>query len=117
MAIHILGICGTFMGGIALLAREAGIEVTGSDENVYPPMSTMLESQGVDIQQGFKAEHLNDDDDAIVVGNVMSRGKPVIEHILNKNLSYTSGPRWLYENILHDKWPVVAVVGAVTTQE
>ena len=110
MAIHILGICGTFMGGIALLAREAGIEVTGSDENVYPPMSTMLESQGVDIQQGFKAEHLNDDDDAIVVGNVMSRGKPVIEHILNKNLSYTSGPRWLYENILHDKW-VLAVAG------
>jgi UDP-N-acetylmuramate: L-alanyl-gamma-D-glutamyl-meso-diaminopimelate ligase len=110
MAIHILGICGTFMGGIALLAREAGVEVTGSDENVYPPMSTMLESQGVDIQQGFKAEHLNDDEDGIVVGNVMSRGKPVIEHILNKNLSYTSGPRWLYENILHDKW-VLAVAG------
>lgn len=110
MATHILGVCGTFMGGIALLARESGIELTGSDENVYPPMSTMLEEQGVDIRQGFCAENIPEDTDTIVVGNVMSRGKDVVEHILNKNLSYTSGPQWLYENILRDKW-VLAVAG------
>jgi len=92
MKIHILGICGTFMGGIALLARETGVTVTGSDVNVYPPMSTMLESQGVDIQQGLLAEHLNESHDAIVVGNVMRRGMEVIEHVLNKNLPYISGP-------------------------
>jgi len=110
MTVHILGICGTFMGGIALLAREAGIEVTGSDENVYPPMSTMLEAQGVEIQQGLKTEHLSDDNEAIIVGNVMMRGMPVVEHMLNENLRYTSGPQWLFENILKDKW-VLAVAG------
>ena len=114
--IHILGICGTFMGGIALLAKQAGIEVSGSDVNVYPPMSTLLESQGVDVQQGFLAEYLEGfveesaEEDQVIVGNVMTRGMDIVEHVLNKNLSYTSGPQWLYENILKDRW-VLAVSG------
>ena len=122
MSIHILGICGTFMGGIALLARESGVSVSGSDENVYPPMSTMLESQGIKLDQGFKQEHLTEieaeleseletgEQSQIVVGNVMSRGKEVVEYVLNQNLPYTSGPQWLYENILKDRW-VIAVSG------
>ena len=109
MHIHILGICGTFMGGVAVLARQAGHQVTGSDANVYPPMSTQLESQGIDLMQGFKAEHLVEQDQ-VVVGNVMSRGNEAIEHVLNKNISYTSGPQWLAENVLKDKW-VLAVAG------
>ncbi len=110
MTTHILGICGTFMGGIALLARESGIEITGSDDNVYPPMSTMLEEQGVEIQHGLLAENIPEDTDTIVVGNVMSRGMGVVEHVLNKPFFYTSGPQWLYEHILRDKW-VLAVAG------
>ena len=110
MHIHILGICGTFMGGIALLARETGHQVTGSDDNVYPPMSTMLAEQGVDIMQGYKVEHLAHPADSIVVGNFMKRGLPVVEHMLNQNLVYTSGPQWLYENILRERW-VLAVAG------
>ena len=110
MTTHILGICGTFMGGIALLARESGIEITGSDDNVYPPMSTMLEEQGVKIQQGLLAENIPKDADTIVIGNVMSRGMGVVEHVLNKPYFYTSGPQWLYEHILRDKW-VLAVAG------
>ncbi len=107
--IHILGICGTFMGGIALLAKQAGIQVSGSDRNVYPPMSTMLEQQGIEIGQDFLTSHLHDDQ-TIVVGNVMTRGMDVVEHMLNRNLSYISGPQWLYENILKDRW-VLAVSG------
>jgi len=107
--IHILGICGTFMGGIAVLARQAGHKVTGSDANVYPPMSTQLEAQGIDLMQGFKAQHLGGQDQ-VVVGNVMSRGNEAIEHVLNQNMSYTSGPQWLAENVLKDKW-VLAVAG------
>ncbi len=110
MTTHILGICGTFMGGIALLARESGIEITGSDDNVYPPMSTMLEGQGVEIQQGLLAKNIPENTDTIVVGNVMSRGMDVVEHVLNKKFFYTSGPQWLYEHILRDKW-VLAVAG------
>ncbi len=110
MKIHILGICGTFMGGIALLARETGVEVTGSDANVYPPMSTMLEEQGVSISDGYSADHFTDDTDCIVVGNAMKRGIDAVETMLNKNLSYTSGPQWLHENILKDRW-VLAVAG------
>ena len=109
MHIHILGICGTFMGGVAVLARQAGHKVTGSDANVYPPMSTQLEAQGIDLMQGFKAEHLVEQDQ-VVVGNVMSRGNAAIEHLLNKNINYTSGPQWLAENVLKDKW-VLAVAG------
>jgi len=107
--IHILGICGTFMGGVAVLARQAGHKVTGSDANVYPPMSTQLEAQGIELMQGYKAEHLVEQDQ-VVVGNVMSRGNSAIEHVLNKNIPYTSGPQWLAENVLKDKW-VLAVAG------
>ena len=110
MKIHILGICGTFMGGIASLARDKHHGVTGSDENVYPPMSTLLESQGICITQGYNAKDIPGDVDQVVVGNVMSRGKPVVEVLLNKKISYTSGPQWLYENVLKDCW-VLAVAG------
>jgi len=110
MKIHILGICGTFMGGVASLARAESHDVTGSDENVYPPMSTLLESQGIEITQGFNPEDIPDDVDQVVVGNVMSRGKPVVEALLNKRTRYVSGPQWLYENILKDRW-VLAVAG------
>jgi len=107
--IHILGICGTFMGGIAVLARQAGHKVTGSDENVYPPMSTQLQEQGIELMQGYSSSHVNQQDQ-VVVGNVMSRGNEAIEQVLNKNMSYTSGPQWLSENVLKDKW-VLAVAG------
>lgn len=110
MKIHILGICGTFMGGIALLARAQGHQVTGSDTNVYPPMSTMLAEQGVDIMQGYQPQDLPDDANAIVVGNVMKRGLEVVEYMLDRNLPYISGPQWLGENILRERW-VLAVAG------
>ncbi len=110
MHIHIIGICGTFMAGIAILARQAGMKVTGSDANVYPPMSTQLESLGIDIMQGYKPEHLDSQPDQIVVGNVMTRGMPMVEYILDNNLPYMSGPEWLQKNILQDKW-VLGVSG------
>jgi len=97
------------MGGVAVLARQAGHKVTGSDANVYPPMSTQLEAQGIELMQGYKAEHLIEQEQ-VVVGNVMSRGNEAIEHVLNKNIPYTSGPQWLAENVLKDKW-VLAVAG------
>ena len=111
MHIHILGICGTFMGGLAVLAREAGHSVTGCDENVYPPMSRQLEAAGIQLHEGFDAEQLATfHADLYVVGNVMTRGMPVVEEILNRNLPYISGPQWLGENVLHNKW-VLAVAG------
>jgi len=110
MHLHILGICGTFMGGIALLAREMGHRVTGSDANVYPPMSTQLEAAGITLMEGYSAEHLDPEPDLIVVGNAMSRGNAAIEHMLNRNLAYCSGPQWLSENLLQDRW-VLAVAG------
>ncbi len=110
MHIHILGICGTFMGGVAVLARQLGHKVTGSDANVYPPMSTMLESQGIEIIEGFDPSQLNPAPDLVVIGNAMSRGNPCVEHVLNNNLRYTSGPQWLQEFLLHDRW-VLAVSG------
>ena len=110
MKIHILGICGTFMGGIALLARAQGHEVTGADSNVYPPMSTMLAEQGVAIIPGYLPQDLPADADAIVVGNVMKRGLDVVEYMLDHNLPYTSGPQWLGEQILRERW-VLAVAG------
>jgi len=110
MHIHILGICGTFMGGIALLARQAGHQVSGSDENVYPPMSTQLADQGIELMQGFDPSHLDNEPDMVVVGNVMSRGNPIIEAVLNRGIAYTSGPQWLSEYVLHDRW-VLAVAG------
>ncbi len=111
MHIHILGICGTFMGGLAALAKEAGHTVSGCDANVYPPMSTQLEALGIGLHEGFDAEQLSEfKADLYVVGNAMTRGKPVIEEILNRGLPYISGPQWLGENVLRGRW-VLAVAG------
>lgn len=111
MHIHILGICGTFMGGIAMLARQAGFTVTGADQNVYPPMSTELENAGIRIHQGYDADQLDETRaDLYVVGNVMRRGMPVIERILNEGLPYVSGPQWLEEHYLTHRH-VLAVSG------
>ncbi|EEX39393.1 UDP-N-acetylmuramate:L-alanyl-gamma-D-glutamyl-meso-diaminopimelate ligase [Vibrio sp. Vb2880] len=110
MHIHILGICGTFMGGVAMLARQLGHKVTGSDANVYPPMSTMLASHGIDIIEGFDPVQLEPRPDLVVVGNAMSRGNPCVEYVLNHNLRYTSGPQWLQDHLLYDRW-VLAVSG------
>ena len=98
------------MGGIALLAREMGFRVTGSDTAVYPPMSTQLRAAGIDLMEGYLAEHLHQRPDCVVVGNAMTRGNPVVEYMLNQGLPYTSGPQWLAENLLRDKW-VLAVSG------
>lgn len=110
MHIHILGICGTFMGGLAVLAKEAGHKVTGCDSNVYPPMSTQLETQGITLIEGFSSDQINLQPDLFVIGNVVSRGNPLMEEILNRGLPYTSGPQWIGEHILQDKW-VLAVAG------
>jgi UDP-N-acetylmuramate: L-alanyl-gamma-D-glutamyl-meso-diaminopimelate ligase len=110
MHIHILGICGTFMGGIAAIAKAAGHTVTGCDANVYPPMSTQLEAQGVKLIEGFGVEQLNLNPDVFVIGNVVTRGNPLMEEILNRGLPYISGPQWLAENVLRGRW-VLAVAG------
>jgi UDP-N-acetylmuramate: L-alanyl-gamma-D-glutamyl-meso-diaminopimelate ligase len=115
MHIHILGVCGTFMGGVAVLAKEAGHTVTGCDANVYPPMSTQLEAQGIKLIEGFDPSQTHLNPDVYVIGNVVSRGNPLMEEILNKGLPFISGPQWLAENILHpqgepSKW-VLAVAG------
>jgi len=108
--IHILGICGTFMGGIAAIAKQAGYCVTGCDANVYPPMSTQLEVQGIELIEGFGVEQLELKPDVFVIGNVVSRGNPLMEEILNRNLPYVSGPQWLADTLLRDKW-VLGVAG------
>src|SRR6202048_1766909 len=105
-----LQICGTFMGGIAPIARAAGHRVTGSDKNVYPPMSTQLEAMGINIVQGFEAAQLDPAPDVVVVGNVMTRGQPVIEALLELGIPYASGPEWLSREVLKDRW-VLAVAG------
>jgi UDP-N-acetylmuramate: L-alanyl-gamma-D-glutamyl-meso-diaminopimelate ligase len=110
MHIHILGICGTFMGGIAVLAKAAGHQVTGCDANVYPPMSTQLEAQGIKLTEGFSPDQAHVGADVFVIGNVIARGNPLMEEILNRGLPYISGPQWLAENVLQDKW-VLAVAG------
>jgi UDP-N-acetylmuramate: L-alanyl-gamma-D-glutamyl-meso-diaminopimelate ligase len=110
MHIHILGICGTFMGGIAALARAAGHRVTGSDRDVYPPMSTQLAALGIELLEGYGIEQLELQPDMIVIGNVMSRGVPVIEALLERALPYTSGPEWLASAVLRGRW-VLAVAG------
>jgi UDP-N-acetylmuramate: L-alanyl-gamma-D-glutamyl-meso-diaminopimelate ligase len=110
MHIHILGICGTFMGGIAAIAKQAGYRVTGCDANVYPPMSTQLEVQGIALTEGFGTEQLELQPDMFVIGNVVSRGNPLMEEILNRNLPYVSGPQWLADTLLRDKW-VLGVAG------
>jgi len=110
MHIHILGICGTFMGGIAAIARAAGFKVTGCDANVYPPMSTQLESLGIDLISGFTPDQVDLKPDLFVIGNVVSRGNRLMEEILNRGLPYTSGPQWVGEHILSGKH-VLAVAG------
>ena len=110
MHIHILGICGTFMGGIAVLAKAAGHKVTGCDANVYPPMSTQLEAQGITLIEGFSPEQTSLNPDIYVIGNVVTRGNPLMEAILDRGLPYISGPQWLAENVLQGKW-VLAVAG------
>ena len=108
--IHILGICGTFMGGVALLARESGFSVTGSDRNVYPPMSTQLSESGIALTDGYGADQLSPAPDRVLVGNALSRGQPVVEAMLDEGLPYTSGPEWLGREILNGRW-VLAVSG------
>ena len=108
MHIHILGICGTFMGGIAAIAKSMGHKVTGSDLNVYPPMSTQLESLGIQLTQGFDPAQLNPEPDIVIIGNALSRGNPAVEYILERNINYTSGPQWLSQNVLKDRWVVAA---------
>ena len=109
MRVHILGVCGTFMGGIAAIAKEAGHDVSGADKNVYPPMSSQLEALGVRLVEGYEAP-IGADVDSVVVGNTMSRGMPVVETLLDSGRPYASGPQWLAENVLRDKW-VLAVAG------
>ena len=111
MHVHILGICGTFMGGIAAIAKAAGHRVTGSDKNVYPPMSTQLEALGIELISGFEAAQLRPRPDVVVVGNVMTRGVPVIEALLDSGIPYTSGPDWLASEVLRD----VHVLGVAGT--
>ncbi|MDN3414174.1 MULTISPECIES: UDP-N-acetylmuramate:L-alanyl-gamma-D-glutamyl-meso-diaminopimelate ligase [unclassified Pseudoalteromonas] len=110
MHIHILGICGTFMGGIAAIAKSLGHHVTGSDQNVYPPMSTQLEELGIELTQGYDVSQLEPAPDIVVIGNAMSRGNPCVEYVLDKGLPYTSGPEWLKHNLLQKSW-VLAVAG------
>ena len=110
MHIHILGICGTFMGGIAAIAKQAGHTVTGCDANVYPPMSTQLEQLGIVLTQGWDPLQLEQAADVYVIGNVVSRGNPLMEAILDRGLPYVSGPQWLAESVLRQKW-VLAVAG------
>ncbi|QSX33088.1 UDP-N-acetylmuramate:L-alanyl-gamma-D-glutamyl-meso-diaminopimelate ligase [Shewanella avicenniae] len=110
MHVHILGICGTFMGGLALLARAMGHKVTGSDANVYPPMSTQLEQQGIALIQGFDPAQLEPAPDLVVIGNAMSRGNPCVEAVLEQGMRYTSGPQFLHDHILPERW-VLAVSG------
>ena len=108
--IHILGICGTFMGGVAMIARELGYHVTGSDTNVYPPMSTFLENHGIEIIPNYDVAQLQPAPDLVVIGNAMSRGNPCVEYVLDNQLNYMSGPQWLHDNLLKDRW-VLAVSG------
>jgi UDP-N-acetylmuramate: L-alanyl-gamma-D-glutamyl-meso-diaminopimelate ligase len=117
MHLHILGICGTFMGGIAAIARQAGHQVTGCDANVYPPMSTQLEASGISLIEGFAADQLSLKPDLFVIGNVVSRGNPLMEAILNAGLPYVSGPQWLGEQILqhHHVLSVAGTHGKTTT--
>ncbi|WP_145190448.1 UDP-N-acetylmuramate:L-alanyl-gamma-D-glutamyl-meso-diaminopimelate ligase [Pseudomonas sp. URMO17WK12:I11] len=110
MHIHILGICGTFMGSLAVLAKALGHRVTGSDANVYPPMSTQLQAQGIELTQGYDPAQLEPAPDLVVIGNAMSRGNPAVEYVLNKGLPYVSGPQWLADHVLQGRW-VLAVAG------
>jgi len=108
MHLHFLGICGTFMGSLAMLARELGHTVTGSDANVYPPMSTQLQQQGIALTEGYDPAQLQPAPDLIIVGNAMSRGNPCVEYMLDAGLPYTSGPQWLCDHVLQGRWVLAA---------
>ncbi len=108
--LHILGICGTFMGSLAVIAKQLGHHVTGSDANVYPPMSTQLEAQGITCLSGYQVEHLQPAPDLVIIGNALSRGNPAVEYVLDQGLPYVSGPEWLREHVLPSRW-VLAVAG------
>ena len=110
MKIFIAGICGTFMAGIAQLARAGGHTVRGCDAGVYPPMSTLLRSRDIEIAEGYRPEHLGDDPGTVIIGNALSRGNPLVEHVLNENLAFRSGPGWLCEQVLANR-TVIAVAG------
>ncbi|NNM51213.1 MAG: UDP-N-acetylmuramate:L-alanyl-gamma-D-glutamyl-meso-diaminopimelate ligase, partial [Pseudomonadales bacterium] len=110
MRIHILGICGTFMGSLALLARDLGHDVTGSDTAVYPPMSTQLQAAGITLCEGYAASHLQPHPDLVIIGNALSRGNAAVEYVLNAEIPYTSGPAWLASEVLRGRH-VVAVAG------
>ncbi|GMR15095.1 MAG: UDP-N-acetylmuramate:L-alanyl-gamma-D-glutamyl-meso-diaminopimelate ligase [Gammaproteobacteria bacterium] len=110
MKIHILGACGTFMGGVAMLAKRAGHEVSGADQHTYPPMSTLLENEGIALYEGYGEESMVDTPDLVIIGNALSRGNPAVEYVLSQRLNYTSGPRWLGENYLRGR-NVIAVAG------
>ncbi|HEI9844650.1 TPA: UDP-N-acetylmuramate:L-alanyl-gamma-D-glutamyl-meso-diaminopimelate ligase [Morganella morganii] len=110
MHIHILGICGTFMGSLAILARAQGHKVTGSDQNVYPPMSDLLTEQGIELIQGYDPAQLTPRPDMVVIGNAMKRGNTCVEAVLNQGIPYTSGPQWLHDHVLPERW-VLAVAG------
>ena len=110
MHVHILGICGSFMGSMAILAKQLGYRVSGSDANVYPPMSTQLVEQGIELLEGYRSEHLHPHPDLVIIGNALSRGNPAVEYVLSEGLNYTSGPQWLAQYVLHDKW-VLGVAG------
>ena len=110
MHIHVLGICGTFMGGIAALAQSLGHRVTGSDKNVYPPMSTQLEALGIKLCSDSDLTQLEPAPDLVIIGNALSRGHPLVEEVLARRLPYTSGPQWLGEQILRNRH-VLAVAG------
>src|SRR5690606_38936049 len=107
---HILGICGTFMGSLAVLAKELGPRVTGSDANVYPPMSTQLEAQGIQLTQGYEPSQLDPAPDLVVIGNALSRGNPAVEYVLNKGLPCVGGTQWLADHVLQGSW-VLAPAG------
>jgi UDP-N-acetylmuramate: L-alanyl-gamma-D-glutamyl-meso-diaminopimelate ligase len=115
--VHILGIAGTFMGGVAALARELGHTVEGSDQNIYPPMSTQLETLGIGLKQGYTPAHLAHDCEQVIIGNALSRGNPAVEHVLNAGMRYTSGAQWLSENVLpgRDTLAVAGTHGKTTT--
>ncbi|MFQ3207513.1 MAG: UDP-N-acetylmuramate: L-alanyl-gamma-D-glutamyl-meso-diaminopimelate ligase [Glaciecola sp.] len=108
MHVHILGICGSFMGGIAAIAKSLGHKVTGSDANVYPPMSTQLEQLGIELTAGFDTQQFDPIPDIVIIGNAMSRGNSAVEYVLDRNLPYTSGPQWLLENLLTKRWVIAA---------
>ena len=111
MNIHILGICGTLMGSIALLARELGHQVTGTDENAYPPMSTQLENAGIKLSTGYTAECIPAGTELVIVGNAnLPRGNPALETVMNRGIVYTSGAEWLGRYLLANRW-VIAVAG------